>query len=140
VVQFLTAYIFTLIPSHPTSSLLASNPFNMASAAGQRQSSDATAHNEKQLPIHAHSTIIAPNSEAQHAASDEKEMTLLQGLKLYPKAVGWSVVLSSALIMEGYDLALLGSLYGNEQFKRKYGVQNAETGKWAMQASWQSAL
>lgn len=81
-----------------------------------------------------------PNHEAQHAASDEKTMTLMQGLKLYPKAVGWSVVLSSALIMEGYDLALLGSLYGNEQFKRKYGVQNPATGKWAMQASWQSAL
>lgn len=107
----------------------------------ERQSSNATAttHNGKEQAIRGNS-IIPPNAEAQHAASDEKEMTLLQGLKLYPKAIGWSVVLSSALIMEGYDLALLGSLYGNDQFRRKYGVQNAETGKWSMQASWQSAL
>lgn len=60
----------------------------------------------------------APNKSAQHAAADEKSMSLLQSIRLYPKAVGWSVVLSSALIMEGYDLALLGSLYGSPQFNR----------------------
>lgn len=98
----------------------------------------ATTSTEKhQDPVRGGS--IAPNQEALHAAVDEKEMTLLKGLKLYPKAVGWSIVLSSALIMEGYDLALLGSLYGNQQFKMKYGVQGAN-GKWAVEAKWQTAL
>lgn len=83
---------------------------------------------------------MAPNKDAQHAAADEKQMTLFQAIKLYPKAVGWSVVLSSALIMEGYDLALLGSLYGNPQFNMKYGKQNPVTGKWSVPANWQSAL
>jgi SP family general alpha glucoside:H+ symporter-like MFS transporter len=83
---------------------------------------------------------VGPNTEAQHAATDEKSMTFLQSIKLYPKAVGWSMLLSSALIMEGYDLALLGSLWGNEQFKRKYGVYTESTGKWAVPANWQSAL
>lgn len=86
------------------------------------------------------SSVVSPNDEAQHAASDEKKMSLLQGIKLYPKAVGWSMILSSALIMEGYDLALLGSLFGNEQFKRKYGVLNPASGKYSVPASWQSAL
>jgi SP family general alpha glucoside:H+ symporter-like MFS transporter len=84
--------------------------------------------------------VVAPNEEAQHAADDEKSMGLLQAIKLYPKAVGWSVVLSSSLIMEGYDLALLGSLYGSPQFNRKYGVLNAVTGKYSVPAGWQSAL
>lgn len=84
--------------------------------------------------------LLAPNEEAQHAADDEKSMGLLQAIRLYPKAVGWSVVLSSALIMEGYDLALLGSLYGSPMFNQKYGVFNERTGKWAVQPSWQSAL
>jgi SP family general alpha glucoside:H+ symporter-like MFS transporter len=84
--------------------------------------------------------IVAPNEEAQHAAADEKSMTLVQAIKLYPKAVGWSVVLSSALIMEGYDLALLGSLYGSPQFNRKYGVYNPASRKWSVPANWQSAL
>ncbi|CAI6340594.1 unnamed protein product [Periconia digitata] len=83
---------------------------------------------------------ITRTEEAQHAAADEKEMSLKQAIRLYPKAVGWSVVLSSTLIMEGYDLALLGSLYGSPQFNMKYGVQNPETGKWSVPANWQSAL
>ena len=36
-------------------------------------------------------------------------MKLLTALRLYPKAVFWSIVLSSALIMEGYDTAAVGS-------------------------------
>lgn len=88
----------------------------------------------------AQSNAIAPLEEAEHAASGEKNMSLMQAIKLYPKAVGWSVVLSSALIMEGYDLALLGSLYGSPQFNMRYGVQNTKTGKWSVPANWQSAL
>lgn len=84
--------------------------------------------------------LVAPNEEAQHAATDEKQMSLIQAIKLYPKAVGWSVVLSSALIMEGYDLALLSSLYGSPQFNMKYGRLNPATGRWNVPANWQSAL
>lgn len=83
---------------------------------------------------------IGLNDEARHAASDEKSMSLRQAIRLYPKAVGWSILLSSALIMEGYDLALLGSLYASPEFNRKYGVQNSKTGKWSVPAPWQSAL
>jgi SP family general alpha glucoside:H+ symporter-like MFS transporter len=36
-------------------------------------------------------------------------MTLMQGLRLYPKAIGWSVILSTCIAMEGYDLCLLGN-------------------------------
>lgn len=96
------------------------------------------ADKETQQSTAAH--LMAPNQEAQHAADEEKSMGLFQAIKLYPKAVGWSVVLSSALIMEGYDLALLGSLYGSPMFNQKYGVFNEKTGKWAVQPSWQSAL
>jgi MFS transporter, SP family, general alpha glucoside:H+ symporter len=85
-------------------------------------------------------TLVAANNEAQHAATEEKTMTLAKAIKLYPKAVGWSMLLSSALIMEGYDLALLGSMYASPQFNMKYGVQNPKSGKWSIPANWQSAL
>lgn len=84
--------------------------------------------------------IIKPNAQAQHAASEEKTMSLGQALRLYPKAIGWSVLLSTTLIMEGYDLALLGSLYASPQFNMKFGVWNDSTGEYAVPASWQSAL
>jgi SP family general alpha glucoside:H+ symporter-like MFS transporter len=78
-------------------------------------------------------------AHGQQGARQEQAMTLWQGLRLYPKAVAWSVLLSSTLIMEGYDLALLGSLYASPAFNQKYGVQAAD-GDWGVPASWQSAL
>lgn len=80
-----------------------------------------------------------PLLEGKQAAKKEQSMTLWQAVKLYPKAVGWSVLLSSTLIMEGYDLALLGSMYASPAFNQKFGVQGSD-GKWAVPASWQSGL
>jgi MFS transporter, SP family, general alpha glucoside:H+ symporter len=36
-------------------------------------------------------------------------MTLWQGIKLYPKAVGWSLLISTCIAMEGYDVCLLSN-------------------------------
>ncbi|KAI8957351.1 sugar transporter [Daldinia sp. FL1419] len=79
-------------------------------------------------------------SEAKHAADAEQNMSLLKAIKLYPKAIAWSILLSSTLIMEGYDLALLGSLYASPAFNKKYGTYDAHNGKWAVSAAWQSGL
>jgi MFS transporter, SP family, general alpha glucoside:H+ symporter len=84
--------------------------------------------------------IIRPNAQAQHAAAEEKTMSLREALSLCPKAIGWSVVLSSTLIMDGYDLAILSSLFASPQFNKKFGVRNDSTGKYAIPAPWQSAL
>lgn len=83
-------------------------------------------------------TMLA--SEAKHAADAEQQMSLWTAMKLYPKAIGWSVLLSSTLIMEGYDLALLGSLYASTPFNEKYGTYNEKTRKYALSAAWQSGL
>lgn len=77
--------------------------------------------------------------QGQQAAKKEQSMTLWEAVKLYPKAVGWSVLLSSTLIMEGYDLALLSSMYASPAFNQKFGVEGPD-GKWAVPASWQSGL
>lgn len=77
---------------------------------------------------------------ARHGADSEHRMSLWAALRLYPKAIGWSVLLSSTLIMEGYDLALLSSLYASPAFNQKYGTQDPRTGKWSVSAAWQSGL
>lgn len=38
---------------------------------------------------------------ASQAAEDDHNLTLLQGLRKYPKACFWSIAVSSAIIMEG---------------------------------------
>jgi MFS transporter, SP family, general alpha glucoside:H+ symporter len=45
----------------------------------------------------------------------------VQGIRLYPKAIGWSLLLSTAIIMEGYDTTLLGSFYAFPEFNKKFG-------------------
>jgi hypothetical protein len=50
-------------------------------------------------------SVTVPNikdvaSDAARAADAEKNMSLWQALKLYPKAAGWSIFLSTAIIME----------------------------------------
>ena len=46
---------------------------------------------------------------AKNATDKEHKMSLLQGIRLYPKAVGWSVLISTCICMEGYDVCLLSN-------------------------------
>lgn len=39
----------------------------------------------------------------------EQSMRLSDAIKTYPKAVAWSLLLSSAIVMEGFDIVLMGS-------------------------------
>ena len=94
-------------------------------------------------PVAEHSEPIQADvlaAEARRAADAETSMTLLQAIKTYPKAIGWSVLLSSTLIMEGYDLALLGNLYASPVFNKKYGQWSEADEKYVIDAAWQSGL
>jgi len=57
-------------------------------------------------------TVVTQHVEASKATRREHELSVRDAIRLYPKAVGFSLIFSTALIMEGYDLSLLGSLYG----------------------------
>lgn len=46
---------------------------------------------------------------AKKASDNEHAMTLWQGIKLYPKAVAWSILISTCIVMEGYDVCLLSN-------------------------------
>ncbi|PBP17094.1 maltose permease MAL61 [Diplocarpon rosae] len=76
---------------------------------------------------------------ARNATEKEQSMTLWQGLKLYPKAVGWSVLISTCIVMEGYDVSLLSNFYAFPQFNRKYG-ERLPSGEYQVSAAWQAGL
>jgi hypothetical protein len=44
---------------------------------------------------------------ARLASGKEQTMTLMQGLRLYPKAIAFSVIISTCIVMEGYDISLV---------------------------------
>lgn len=79
------------------------------------------------------------SNEAKDATQKEHNMSFMQAIKLYPKAVGWSILLSTAIVMEGYDVVLLSSFYALPQFNKKYG-ELLPSGEYTVPAPWKSGL
>jgi MFS transporter, SP family, general alpha glucoside:H+ symporter len=69
----------------------------------------------------------------------EHQLTIIDGLPLYIKAIGWSVLLSLTIVMEGYDLTIINGFYAFDQFKLQYGEKGSD-GKYQITTAWQSAL
>ena len=87
------------------------------------------------LPVSTH--YLA--SDAKAGAQAEHRMSFIQGMRLYPKAIGWSVILSLTIVMEGYDTALINSFYAFPVFTKAYGV-DLGGGNYQISAAWQSGL
>jgi MFS transporter, SP family, general alpha glucoside:H+ symporter len=68
----------------------------------------------------------------------EHRLTIRNGLPLYAKAIGWSILLSLTIVMEGYDLTIINSFYAFPEFKKVYGV--LESNDYQITTAWQSAL
>ncbi|KAB8072622.1 putative transporter [Aspergillus leporis] len=77
--------------------------------------------------------------DVRDATEIEHQMGFREAIKLYPAAVAWSVGLSTAVVMEGYSLMLLSSLYVLPQFNRKYGELQSD-GSYVISAPWRSGL
>ncbi|CAI4050624.1 hypothetical protein SKDZ_14G3960 [Saccharomyces kudriavzevii ZP591] len=78
--------------------------------------------------------------DAKEADESERGMSLMTALKTYPKAAAWSLLVSTTLIQEGYDTAILGSFYALPIFQKKYGSLNSKTGEYEISVSWQIGL
>ncbi|KAL2810328.1 putative MFS alpha-glucoside transporter [Aspergillus granulosus] len=86
-----------------------------------------------------HASGVIASTEAQAALDKEHSMTAWEALKTYRKAVGWSILMSCAIIMEGYDVVLIGSFFAYPEFNKKYG-QLMSDGNYGLEAKWQAAM
>ncbi|GAA5912254.1 uncharacterized protein JCM6883_003296 [Sporobolomyces salmoneus] len=77
--------------------------------------------------------------DAAAASKREVEMGFLEALKLYPRASFFSILFSTAIIMEGFDLTLIGSFYGLPAFQKRFGEEIAP-GRYVITADWQTGL
>ncbi|KAH8660555.1 hypothetical protein BX600DRAFT_438768 [Xylariales sp. PMI_506] len=77
--------------------------------------------------------------EAQFSTEFERKMSLREAIRMYPKAVAFSMILSLSLIMEGYDTSLLGSYFAYPEFQKKFGIPLPD-GTYQLTAEWQSGL
>ncbi|KAF4972507.1 hypothetical protein FSARC_931 [Fusarium sarcochroum] len=78
--------------------------------------------------------------DAREATAREHSLTFRESIRLYPRAIGFSLLFSTAIIMEGYDLSLLGSFYGYEAFKQKFGNEIDQNGNRIISADWQTYI
>ncbi|KIH86387.1 MFS transporter, SP family, general alpha glucoside:H+ symporter [Sporothrix brasiliensis 5110] len=111
---------------------------------------------EKSPPATASAAVPAPTSaaaadltpwwagrsaEASHAADVERSMSIREALRLYPKAIFWSCVITLVIIMDGYDTALIGSFFGYPTFQQRFGVlTDPLKNSYQVEAKWQTAL
>ncbi|KAI5456949.1 general substrate transporter [Mariannaea sp. PMI_226] len=79
-------------------------------------------------------------SIAKQAAEEEHNLKFLDAIRRYPKAVMWSVLLSTSIIMEGYDIVLISSFFAQPSFRERYGEYQPSTDTWQITASWQNGL
>lgn len=66
-------------------------------------------------------------------------MSLMQGIRLWPKAIGWAMLIAATCCMEGYDIALIGNYYAFPPFNRKYG-ELQPNGTYQVPARWQAGI
>jgi len=97
---------------------------------------------------------------AKESNEAEHQLSVRQALKRYKKAVFWALILSTTLVMEGYDLVIVSagfkwerkkmvlltfrkqitSFYGQKQFSTRFGVYDEAQKKYVITAPWQSGL
>ena len=77
---------------------------------------------------------------SRNATEREHKLSLVEGIRQYPKACFWSMVVSLVVIMDGYDTALIGTLFGFPAFRQRFGEEVGSTGTFQVTAKWQDAL
>lgn len=86
-----------------------------------------------------HSGFPTITTAALTAAQLEHRMSFRGALSIYPKAIGWAGLISLAIIMEGYDTALVTSFYAFNEFQQQYGTID-QTGQPQITTKWQASL
>ena len=83
--------------------------------------------------------LFEVTNDVKDAVEAEHKMTLWQAVKMYPKAIAVSMTISFALVMEGYDTALVGGFFSQPQFRQRFG-ERLPDGTYQVSSAWQSGL
>ncbi|EMG46572.1 hypothetical protein G210_3182, partial [Candida maltosa Xu316] len=86
------------------------------------------------------SKFLDMSNTARAEDERDKTMPLKECIRTFPKACLWSVVISTAIVMEGYDTNLLASFYAYDGFARKFGKYFPDIGEYQVPAKDQLGL
>ncbi|KAF7317305.1 MFS transporter [Mycena chlorophos] len=83
-------------------------------------------------------------SDAILAENSEHSMTVMEAVRAYPMACFWAFIMSFTivrpLIMESYDVFLIGNFVALPAFANRFGVFHEASNKFVIVTKWQSAL
>ncbi|KIX00578.1 uncharacterized protein Z518_09643 [Rhinocladiella mackenziei CBS 650.93] len=77
---------------------------------------------------------------AKESDAADRLLSVKEALKKYKRAVFWSMFMSIALVMEGFDGVMMNSFYGQSQFRARFGTLDPKSGQKLIPAPWQSGL
>ena len=97
-------------------------------------------HDEVGVPDHELPCWVGLAEDARNATAEEHRLGFWDAVKLYPKACMWTMVVSLVVILDGYDTALIGSLFGFPAFQQQFGHKTSKKGSYQLEAKWQTAL
>ncbi len=75
--------------------------------------------------------------------ADEREhveLGVIRAFRTHWKAALWSMVISTCLVSEGYDLVIVNSFFGQPSFIERFGVFDEALGKKVIPTPWQTGL
>lgn len=78
--------------------------------------------------------------DAVEAENAEHNMGVLEAVRAYPMASFWAFVMSFTIIMESYDVFLIGNFVALPAFRQKFGVWDIAKNEYVIVPKWQSAL
>ncbi|KAI9664367.1 MAG: hypothetical protein M1831_002300 [Alyxoria varia] len=126
-------------PTYTTDSETAFDPYWPKKNSEGRTFLLSNSSNESEAEIEERAAAAAAATEAEH------NLSLLEGVKRYKKAVAWSVFLSTCCVMEGYDIVLIASSFSVEAFNKNFGEKiyphgTASPPTYELQTYWQASI
>ncbi|KAK9465520.1 general substrate transporter [Lipomyces arxii] len=96
---------------------------------------------EKEDAYHVESLDFAKIvADGKIAADEEVALGVIASIRKYPKAVMWSVLVSMTIVMEGYDIVLVGNLFSQPAFRERYGKYYGPDLGYQISGPWQVGL
>lgn len=77
--------------------------------------------------------------DSQKLVLVEKEISVLEAVKQYPKEIFWCAVFCLGVVMAGYDGQIISAFYGLPAFQKRFGKLLPD-GTYTITAPWQTAL
>ncbi|KAI9752148.1 MAG: hypothetical protein M4579_005748 [Chaenotheca gracillima] len=108
--------------------------------AAEVEAEKAYSHVEHAPNLDETAKVADYKADAIEAENVEHNMGVLEAVRAYPMASFWAFIMSFTIIMESYDVFLIGNFIALPAFANKYGVYDPGTDKYVIEPKWQSAL